>query len=62
MHAHLIFVTKYRRGVFTKEILSELLPIFSSVCKDFQAELVEFDGEDDLCTFISKLSAQSGCC
>src|SRR5476649_1984807 len=47
MHVHLVFVTKYRRGVFTKEILSELLPIFSSVCKDFTAELVEFDGEDD---------------
>ena len=47
MHAHLVFVTKYRREVFTKEILNELLPIFSSVCKDFEAELVEFDGEDD---------------
>ncbi len=47
MHVHLVFVTKYRREVFTKEILSELLPIFSSVCKDFEAELVKFDGEDD---------------
>jgi len=47
MHVHLVFVTKYRREVFTKEILSELLPIFSSVCRDFEAELVEFDGEDD---------------
>ena len=47
MHVHLVFVTKYRREVFTQEILSELLPIFSSVCKDFEAELVEFDGEDD---------------
>ena len=47
MHAHLVFVTKYRREVFTKEILDELLPIFSSVCKDFEAELVEFDGGDD---------------
>src|SRR4051794_11717952 len=43
----LIFVTKYRRGVFTKEILDDLRPIFASVCKDFAAELVEFDGEDD---------------
>ena len=47
MHVHLVFVTKYRREVFTKEILNELLPIFSSVCKDFEAELVEFDGEED---------------
>jgi putative transposase len=47
MHVHLVFVTKYRRDVFTKEILDELRPIFSSVCTDFEAELVEFDGEDD---------------
>jgi putative transposase len=47
MHVHLVFVTKYRREVFTKEIINELHSIFSSVCLDFEAELVEFDGEDD---------------
>lgn len=47
MHAHLVFVTKYRRGVFTKEILDDMRPMFASVCADFEAELVEFDGEDD---------------
>ena len=47
MHVHLVFVTKYRRGVFTKEILDDLRPIFASVCNDFEAVLVEFDGEDD---------------
>ncbi len=47
MHVHLVFVTKFRREVFTKEILEDLREIFSSVCADFQAELVEFDGEDD---------------
>jgi putative transposase len=47
MHVHLVFVTKYRREVFTKEILGDLHSIFSSVCTDFEAELVEFDGEDD---------------
>ena len=47
MHVHLVFVTKYRREVFTKEILDALHPIFSSVCRDFEADLVEFDGEDD---------------
>src|SRR5690606_38993069 len=31
----------------TKEILDDLRNIFSSVCADFEAELVEFDGEDD---------------
>jgi putative transposase len=47
MHVHLVFVTKYRRGVFTKAILDDLQEIFASVCTDFEAELVEFDGEDD---------------
>jgi len=47
MHVHLVFITKYRREVFTREILDDLRPIFSSVCADFEAELVEFDGEDD---------------
>ncbi len=41
MHVHLVFVTKYRRGLFTKEILSELRSIFSSVCIGFETELVE---------------------
>ena len=47
MHVHLVFVTKYRREVFTKEVLGDLQGIFSAVCNDFQAELVEFDGEQD---------------
>ncbi|OHE75225.1 MAG: transposase [Verrucomicrobia bacterium RIFCSPHIGHO2_12_FULL_41_10] len=47
MHVHLVFVTKYRRHVFTKIILEELHKIFHSVCKDFSAELAEFDGEKD---------------
>ena len=47
MHVHLVFVTKYRREVFTKTILDDLRTTFSSVCTDFEAELVEFDGEDD---------------
>ena len=47
LHVRLVFVTKYRRGVFTKAILDDLKEIFASVCHDFEAELVEFDGEDD---------------
>lgn len=47
MHFHLIFVTKYRREVFTKAILDELRPIFAAVCKEFEADLVTFDDEDD---------------
>ena len=47
MHVHLVFVTKYRRNVFTKDVLEALNPIFDAVCKDFNATLIEFDGEDD---------------
>lgn len=47
MHVHLVFVTKYRRGVFTKQILDDLRVIFEHICLDFQAELIEFDGEED---------------
>jgi putative transposase len=47
MLVHLVFVTKYRRDVFTKEILGDLKHVFDSVCGDFEGELVEFDGEDD---------------
>lgn len=47
MHVHLVFVTKYRRDVLNSEMLNELKTCFSSVCKDFEATLVEFDGEHD---------------
>ncbi|CAM4158121.1 IS200/IS605 family transposase [Psychrobacter arenosus] len=47
LHVHLVFVAKYRRAVFTKQVLDDLETIFDDVCKKFEAELVEFDGEDD---------------
>jgi putative transposase len=40
-------VTKYRRHVFSKVHLESMRPILTAVCRDFEAELVEFDGEDD---------------
>lgn len=47
IHAHLVFVTKYRRGVFKQEHMNSLETIFRSVCTDFDAQLVEFNGEVD---------------
>ena len=47
LHVHLVFVTKYRRKVFTAQIINELKTIFETVCLQFNAELIEFDGEDD---------------
>ena len=47
LHVHLVFVSKYRRGVFEKEHLAALREIFEKICQDFEATLVEVDGEDD---------------
>jgi len=47
IHVHLVFVTRYRRDVLTSEMLDELRTIFEGVCRDFEAELVEFNGEAD---------------
>ncbi|WP_295588003.1 IS200/IS605 family transposase [uncultured Lamprocystis sp.] len=47
MHVHLVFVAKCRRKVFDGEAIVSLRAIFAKVCTDFQANLVEMDGEDD---------------
>lgn len=44
---HLVFVTKYRRGVFTAEILERMKEIFIETTMQMEAELLEFGGEDD---------------
>jgi putative transposase len=47
MQVHLVFVTKYRRGVFDADAIERLRAIFAKVCADFEAKLIEMDGEDD---------------
>ena len=47
LHAHLVFVTKYRHPVFTDRHLGRLGEIMRDVCADFGAELVEFNGESN---------------
>jgi REP-associated tyrosine transposase len=47
LHAHLVFTTKYRRGALTDPILTRCQQILAEVCRDFGAELREFNGEDD---------------
>ena len=46
-HEHLGFVTKYRRKVFDGDAIERPRPMLSKVCEDFDAQLVETDGEDD---------------
>jgi len=47
LHVHLVFVTKYRKTIFQKKHLQTLRQIFEKICKDFDAELKEFNGESD---------------
>lgn len=47
LHAHLVFVTKYRRNVLTDELLTRCEEIMREVCADFEATLMTFNGEDD---------------
>jgi len=47
LHAHLVFVTKYRRKLFTDAMLTFTENTMRGVCDDFAAEPVEFNGEDD---------------
>ncbi|MFI0538493.1 IS200/IS605 family transposase [Streptomyces sp. RP5T] len=47
MHVHLVFVTKYRHEVFADRHLTRCEEIMRAVCEDFEAELVEFNGENN---------------
>jgi len=47
IHIHLVFVTKYRKQVFCAKHYDFMREIFAKVCSDFEAELVEVDGETD---------------
>ncbi|KKL60008.1 hypothetical protein LCGC14_2209620 [marine sediment metagenome] len=47
IHIHLVFVTKYRKDVLTKESIASCRESFTKVCKKFDAQLKEFNGEED---------------
>lgn len=47
MHVHLVFVGKYRKKLFTKEVLDFMETVFRDICTDFESELKEFNGEGD---------------
>ena len=47
LHAHLVFVAKYRRPVFTNAMLTFCEDTMPTVCTDLDAESVEFNGETD---------------
>jgi len=47
LHAHLVFVTKYRHNVFKDAHLTRMEEIMRAVCADFECELIEFNGENN---------------
>jgi len=44
---HLVFVTKYRRKVFTDSMLTRIQALFHETCEQLSCELLEFNGEYD---------------
>lgn len=47
LYAHLVFVIKYRRNVFNKQLLDYLKLVFTDLCNSFEVQLIEFEGEQD---------------
>ncbi|WP_052824980.1 IS200/IS605 family transposase [Bifidobacterium animalis] len=47
LQVHLVFVTKYRRNVFTDGVLTDMEQVMRSVCETMECKLIEFNGETD---------------
>ena len=47
LHVHLVFTTKYRRKVFDADAIQRIQIVFEKVCADFEAQLIEMNGETD---------------
>ena len=57
IHIHLVFVAKYRRQVFDGEAIKRLRTIFTKVCADVEATLIDMDGGDDHVHLFGGISA-----
>ncbi len=47
LHAHVVLITKYRRGVITDRVREQLIATTREVCARHNVTLVEADGETD---------------
>jgi putative transposase len=47
LHLHLVLVTKYRRRCIDGPILDRLRAIFEDLCRRWECDLIEFNGEPD---------------
>ena len=55
LSVHIVFVTKYRRKVITKEILDDLEKIFARLCEAKKCRLTSFNSEADHCHLLVEL-------
>lgn len=44
---HLVFVTKYRKKAINEDMMATLKPVFESVLRSWDSQLIEFNGEND---------------
>ncbi|MFZ2174611.1 MAG: IS200/IS605 family transposase [Rhodococcus sp. (in: high G+C Gram-positive bacteria)] len=47
LQAHIVLVTKYRRGAITDRVREHLITTTRQVCERFETTLIDADGEDD---------------
>ena len=47
LHVHLVFVTEYRCKAMTDAVLTRCEEIMREVCTDFEADIMQFNGEED---------------
>jgi len=47
LRLHIVFVTKYRKKVFTQEMLAYAEKAFADILRDWRCSLIEFGGEQD---------------
>ena len=55
LSVHIVFVTKYRRKVITKEILADLEKIFTRLCENQKCRLTDFNAESDHCHLLVEM-------
>ena len=48
LKAHLVLTTKYRKKVFTSEMLTRLHEITENLLEKWECRLIEINGEEDL--------------
>lgn len=53
---HFVFVTKYRRRCFNAAMLDRLKEVATALCVDWDAELIEMNGEADHVHFLLALN------